>query len=350
MPNDSVNDEKEFLDRVRTELQNRGRILELQTFQTLRRAKWDCAISVPYSSIPTRFDLLKRLNIQTPGGIIDSERDLVNDAKVLLRLQIQNPSTVREFDILARKNSDHGSRGWWSVLEAHLVIECKSRKEETWVFVMQSTKPKGVKLQPKFRKNVFKGTLLNLLKTDDAVEYADVSSKLTSVSHHNRLPEYSRIAYPIFTSYKGNNIREACEQVTRAAEFHYTSLAQKTAHFPIESQMGLRSIWQLYPLIIFDGPIVEAFPTGEDVKLTKRPWVTYLHERPERDFLVDIVQSSHFVDYLKIVIDEELERFKKVVKDVEQRASSIRLKEVDILETLPTGLLMKGLDEVFSKK
>lgn len=325
MSDESPDKNREHIQNIKNELRNRGRILEILSFQTLSNQKWDCEISVPFWNFP-------------PSNLEMWEKNLIHSADKLQKdffseysgrlLDTQN-LVIRETDIIAKRMSSHGSTGWWSALELNLVIECKSRTKENWIFLSGHTKKSQL-------KNAIPHSLLSLsiVEDSDALKFIDIARELLNTSHHhkNKLDRLSHVGFHVFGNYSHDSVRNACNQVLDALDFHYFRKAVNTlASYNSEEP---RFLWTFYPIVLFDGPLFEAISTTDDVELNPIPWISFIHRYQGKKYVVDIVSWEFFDDYLSM-LDDEFRRFSKAAKGVETKAMGIKIRDIDILKALP---------------
>ena len=169
-----------------------------------------------------------------------------------------------------------------------------------------------------------------ILKKD---EYNEVAQNLLKSSHHHErnIDRLSHVGYHIFGGYTKNSIKNACDQVLGSLEYHYfrkavNSLSNTDNDTP-------PTLWMIYPMVLFDGPIFSVTSTTDDITLNPIPWITYIHRYRGRNHLVDIVSWKSFSDYISI-IESEIRKFKRKSKKIEYDASQIKIKDINLFKAL----------------
>lgn len=72
-----------------------------------------------------------------------------------------------------------------------------------------------------------------------------------------------------------------------------------------------RAFWRLYPVIVFSGPIISVRLANGKPEFKEEEWIAYRFLRNDYEFLVDVVQSSKFSDYLR-VLEKELKGYSEI--------------------------------------
>jgi len=260
---------EDLLTRVKKGIQNAGQPVELKTFLTLQKDGWYVEPSVYYNEIDT--------------------------------------NKKREIDLIAKKKSKDVEQ---TEYENILIIECKKSAKKPWVFFKQKSIAPFV-------------SDLNVIRygnCDAGFGYFDMS--ISKGAHHFcKYPIHtcSLVAYSNDTDSdqndrESNQIFRAVEQVLSALTF----FAERAKRQIDQSDNNWSPrIEVVYPIIVFDGPLLSASITDDDIAIEEtsvvhyRMYQEFLTSEPlmiEKDscgpsanyksYIIPIIRQDHFEEYI----------------------------------------------------
>ncbi len=299
------NEEERQIDRLKQELVEKGRILEIATYKKLVNKGWDASVSKTHWDIETRTDVMpwEEYRSDVFSGRIEKE--------------------IREVDVLAEQRINPADK---TVLSSELIvaIECKYRERENWVFLLEPLVP------PEFREEIVRAggsvglqgsiSLFASLDLEKHLGTAKVAETITDesrrqlqgASHHSPV-HLSHIAVKGYTVFSGtDSLRNACLKVLDIAlfvnashEFFLFEGTSKNVTRPAQHH------WKIYPVVVFNGPLWSLEIKDGTVNLSRLSYVTYSVSRKDYEYFVDIVSWDYFDSYLTI-LDSELKRIERV--------------------------------------
>jgi len=285
----------ENADKVVKALEERGFILELNVFRKLKSMKWNTQLSSPFWNV---------------------ELDLKNESLgVGKNVYQKNQEKMRSMDILASRTTEIGDREIGTLMASlcytSLVVECKKRSSENWVFYQETPFFKGNrKLDHYSLGGMFMVDYLSRIGKIGGNE--EKYNDILRTSHHC-LAEVDKIAtagVPVFGPKTKNGLYGSCEQVISAFEYE-VSRYQGYTNRALINPAPVNLNWRVYPIIVFDGPLWEVVLENDQISVKPRKRVIYEHTRGELKHLIDIVSWESFDEYCDI-LEEEITRLSKL--------------------------------------
>ena len=289
---------KKHSDCVREELRKEGFLLEIMANQTLEQCGWIGNMHRTYWDMPR-------------GGITANAIHKFTMYELELRDQMG-----REIDIHATKGDtiDHPKLQAYNI---GLVIDCKYRFDENWVFYTNPNLPSPPdQSSPLASRLVHEGscfTYFELIQRAGFVEpHSGFHEELNKASHQSWLhqPEPARASAALFRNKK--SIFNACQQITDA--FDWLLLENLySMHYSISREAKKIEHFTMYPVVILDGPLWRLrLEHGEPV-LEKADWITFYYSRGTKNYAIDFVLWGEFENYLRM-LDAELDRIRMILQ------------------------------------
>lgn len=288
--------------RVRKNLEERGFSLELETYLALKRRGWLSSMQSFFTNRPSKTQ---------NRSLLEIIRDTWN----------QPPeATFRTIDIAAIKTIQP-TASLVSLALVSLVIECKWRKKENWVFYCESVSENQALL---FIKQLAGETEMDSQDILDSFSYGEFSSfgslfdkgfislagnelvqKIRGVSHH-AIGNIERVALshtPVFTKANIDNVREANLQALTACS-SYSISNPEAIHESLQQNKPI-AYTRLYPVVVFSSDIWKAqYDIQNELQLEKIGWITYLYPYKGKLVSIDIVSFDSLDEYLDMVENE----------------------------------------------
>lgn len=290
--------EKKHSINVMEELRKKGFLLEIIANQTLEKSSWIGNMHRTYWNLPK-------------GGITANAIQRFSLHEFKLRGQMG-----REIDIFSVKGDaiDHPK------LEAYhikLVIDCKYRFDENWVFYTRpnlSSPPDPS--SPLASHLVHEGscfTYFKLIQRTGFIEpHSNLHKELNEASHQSwsHQLEPARASVSLFRNDK--SIFSACQQITDAYDW---LLLERlcSLHYAIGRGEKRLEHFTMYPVVVLDGPLWRLRLENEKPMLEKADWVTYYYSKGMKTYAIDFVSWDKFETYLR-VLDDELDRIRKILE------------------------------------
>jgi hypothetical protein len=285
--------------RVVKALKERGLEVELGAYQTLRKRGWKVKLHSPHWDLKSSKEEMGR--------------------------------KIRTIDLNAARTIILGL-GKYRAVQVHIVVECKWRKSENWVFYYESAEDMysqqllelAVTLldwdESEAKKelasySISESSFFNSLqwKQYKDILTSEMALETRKSSHHSmsNLPSVAISHMSVFAKSDIDNIRNSCEQVLDALDFQNEFWTRMTQD--MMERNGPFSFWRNYPVIVFNGTLWKLIMT-EDGELvpTKAKYVTYSYQRGVANCLIDIVSYLHLEDYL-MILENELDSMKECV-------------------------------------
>ncbi len=292
--------------KVRNALINRGLHLELSTYMTLKRRGWTSRLH----------SLFWDIEIPKEGNSWVHE----------IRQAWEGPLEVvhRAIDLVATRTINPES-SLVSSFQIKLVIECKHRSDENWVFYQENQDHEiSIRIARAFIDELRKlgapkveadmdhlslqeySSFMHLKYSEwrDFLDSSDTRS-IRGASHHanKTLKRVAILHTPVFGPRNLDNIRNACEQVLGACDFQ-DKMNEVIYLTNLENPSNILH-WRIYPVVVFDGPLWDvSLDEGGDLQPSPLKWVTYLYTRRGKGHLIDIVGSEHLEAYLSAIENE----------------------------------------------
>lgn len=252
-----VNDK--FIKRVKEDMHKSGFPLEIEVSSVLEKFGW---------------------NVQNQSFYLDEEEN-----------------KPRSIDIFASKVLKVVTSKYFDYFNIYLVIECKKNQKPWLFYTTQSSLKKNLALiyvkgfsDPELAKN-----------KDNSKELFKLTIDLFSESHYF-LPNYNRdgiIPYEPFTDGKGRQIFTALNQVTKAIKYKLESFEHLYTKIP-----DINPFIVAYPLIIFDGRLLECRLEEGDFKIYETNYVRYMAQEATANYIIEIINKDFLKDYLKMLNHE----------------------------------------------
>jgi hypothetical protein len=270
---------------------------------------------------PDTKKLLKAVNREGLPLELETYKTLWSDEwAVALQSQYVDPKTeeYRTVDIVAEK-SDKIRSEVYPKFEFHLDIECKKQGNAIWVF------------------HLWKKKAVNWSKKTQAREYSKYSRysmiddpnqdilELIGRCSHQSPDAYPRRAIlgmiiPIDSNGKRTKAKDllldASHKATKHLQFWHDRIIRITRN-RLESSFGntATTFWRRYPVIVFDGCMYEIELKKGEIQLKDTNYVQYEFRSGIKSYLIDIVKTEAFSDYL-VEVNNEIESLKKVVEGI----------------------------------
>ncbi len=284
---------------VLEELKKEGFLLEIMANQTLEKYDWTGNMHRTYWNMPK-------------GGLSSTSIQQLSIYESQLRGNIG-----REIDIFSVKGEsiDHPKFIEYNI---ELVIDCKHRFDENWVFYTRQNLSKSPNPSSSLASHVFHEgscfTYFELIqKTGYIKPYSKLHEKLKKASHQSgfHLNEPARASASLFRD--NTSIFSACKQITDAYDWLLLeSLA--SIHYSIGRGEPKLVHFVMYPVVIIDGPLWRLCLKNEEPVLEKADWVTLIYSKGVNTYAIDFVLWEKFESYLK-QLDNELDRIRKVLEN-----------------------------------
>lgn len=306
---------KKQKDSIKKELKEQGFALELETYRALKQRGWFTFMQFSFANVQQG---------SQNRTFLEMIRDTLNTPQEPKFRTID----ITSVKILTSKIPEINTGG------LSLIIECKTRKDENWVFYTESIAEnhairillEGVKFvggNPKEALETFSygelsafGSLIrsNIKKP----KKFELVQKIRKTSHHS-LTNMTRFALSHKSVFKPNNpdnIYNACCQVMEACSF-YGKTDSETVSRMIDDGKPI-NYWRLYPVVVFAGDIWEAsFDENQEIQLEKKAWITYLHPHKGELNSIDIVSFGSLNSYLDM-LDKEFTLLENVLSNQEE--------------------------------
>ncbi|MGV9169388.1 MAG: hypothetical protein ACOC38_05530 [Promethearchaeia archaeon] len=296
--------------RVRKDLEERGFSLELETYLALKRRGWLSSMQSFFTNQPLKNE---------DRSLLEIIRDAWN----------QPPApTFRTIDVAAIKTIQP-TLNLVSLALVSLVIECKWRKGENWVFYCEPVSENQALL---FIKQLVRETEIEEQDILNSFSYGEFSSfgstfdqgfiplagnelvqKIRGVSHH-AIGNIKRVALShtaVFTKPNHDNVREANLQALSACS-SYSISNPEAIHESLQQNKPI-VYTRLYPVVVFSSDIWKAqYDMNNELQLEKVGWITYLYPYKGKLVSIDIVSFDSLDQYLDM-IDDEITNLQRVL-------------------------------------
>jgi hypothetical protein len=287
--------------KVLDELRKQGFLLEILANQTLDKKGWVGNMQKAYWSRPKR-----KLSSE------DIHRFSLYEFEVKDRKR-------REIDIHSSKGDtiDHPKFDEYCI---ELVIDCKYRFDENWVFFARpnllQTPNESSPLSSFLIREGSCYSYFELIERTGYIELnSDLHNQLQKTSHQSwyRQRESARTSASLFRNDK--SIFSTCEQIADAYDWLLLENLM-SIHNRIGQGKEKLCYFIMYPVVIVDGPLWLLRLEKEEPILTKADCLTFYFSREKENYAIDFVSWDEIGTYLGI-LDEELNRIRKVLSDGE---------------------------------
>lgn len=266
----SLNERNDFIERVKKDIKKSGLPLEIEVSSILKKFGWD---------------------IQNQAFYLDEQEN-----------------KPRAIDIIASRFVAVKSE-YFTNYNTYLVIECK-KSQKPWLFyTTQSSLRKGRSIL-----NV-KGVVLSLaLAKEHTPRFSEQVNSLASKSHYFS-PKYYRdkrvyatrdgiIPYEPFRRGQGKQIVTAKNQVLKATKYWLKFLKGIFREIPEISSGKIPKLHPFivaYPVIVFEGKLLECRLEEGDFKVSEIEYVRYTIQEAPLTHVIEVVRKDFFKEYLWIL-------------------------------------------------
>jgi len=266
----SLNERNDFIERVKKDIKKTGFPLEIEVSSILKKFGWE---------------------VQNQAFYLDEQEN--------------KPRTI---DVIASKFVAVRSE-YFTNYNTYLVIECKKSKHPWLFYTTQSP------LRKEHSPLIVKGVALSqIMAKVNTPKFHEQINSLASKSHYFS-PKYYRdrriyttrdgiIPYEPLTKGRGKQIVTAKNQVLKATQYWLTLLRGFFDEIPKVTSgeiPELHPFLVVYPVIVFEGRLLEYVLEEGDFKISETEYVRYIIDKAPFTHVIEVVRKDFFKEYLWIL-------------------------------------------------
>jgi len=226
--------------------------------------------------------------------------EVVNQGFYLDELE-NKPRTI---DMLATKFPKTTATKYFTNANVHLIIECK-KSEKPWLFYTTVSKSIPKIIEVLRVKGYTVTSELSRKEYKSSKEFFKEIVNLFSKSHYFSQGSNREcvIPYDPFKEGKGQQIVTAINQVIKSAKYQLKLLSEAY------SKINLHPLIIIYPLVVFEGTLLECRLEKTDFEIMEAKYVRYVMQEHPISHIVEIISKDFLEDYLRM-LDDEIEIIK----------------------------------------
>ncbi len=181
---------------------------------------------------------------------------------------------------------------------SNLVIECKQSRKHPWVFFSS----------PMYRDSDSLLFLKNESTYDTYFNRMNKYSLFGQICVRMKKNHYLDASLPkctsffeVFSTSNKSSIYEALESVLSYTQSEMNSWDEKK----LDEFDALTNFY--YPIIVFDGILIEASISGDNITITERQHLQIRHLREDEFYIIDVVKRDYFKDFLDKIEKNHIE-------------------------------------------